>query len=130
MVPNLNLKAEHTVRPSILCAAKPVGAHRIKKGMFKSLSIAVVKTISNQNDNTVKHRNNGKIRCRQILRYLDASYHFVLLISIILMLRSRHFVHYSDAFHYSGVRYSGVSLYSVTFSSATPSFWPYRDILN
>ena len=27
------------------------------------------------------------------------------------MLWSRHFVHYSDAFHYSGVCYSGVSLY-------------------
>ena len=27
------------------------------------------------------------------------------------MLRSRHFVHYSAAFHYSGVRYFGVSLY-------------------
>ena len=29
------------------------------------------------------------------------------------MLWSRHFVHYSDAFHYSGVRYSGVSLYYI-----------------
>ena len=32
--------------------------------------------------NTVKHRNNGKIRRRQTLRCLDASiYHFILLIS-------------------------------------------------
>ena len=33
--------------------------------------------------NTVKHWNNRKIRRRQTLRYLDASYYFVLLISII-----------------------------------------------
>ena len=32
------------------------------------------------------------------------------------MIRNGHFVHYSDAFHYSGVRYSGVSLY---FSCST-----------
>ena len=32
---------------------------------------------------TVKHRNTGKIRRRQTIRYLDASSFFVLLISII-----------------------------------------------
>ena len=37
-------------------------------------------------ENTVKHRNNGKIRRRQTLRYLDASYYFVLLISIIYII--------------------------------------------
>ena len=41
------------------------------------------------------------------------------------MLRSRHFVHYSDAFHYSGVRYSGVSLYSHYFHIQT-----LRSVLN
>ena len=64
---------------NVLTPIKPLAGF----GIFLSLSHTFPRNTHYRFSNTVKHRNNGRIRRKQTLRYLDALYYFVLLISII-----------------------------------------------